>query len=153
MSRRPCREVAGSGERGRAKFHGVAAWYSEQSGNIILEHAFARFLVLVRTKGRPITSTTKDSHIYPENLVEIVKDDTTHFQGVSGEPQRERLLEHWLASDFATCIRAGMGRGGKPANTASASCSHPKASRTSIASSSTWSALRSPSNSKARTPK
>lgn len=82
------------------------------ANNIILEQAFARFLVLVRTKGRPITSTTKNT-LYPENLVEIVKDDTAHFQGVSGDPQRERLLEHWLASDFATCIRAGMGRGGK----------------------------------------
>ncbi len=82
------------------------------ANNIILEQAFARFLVLIRTKGRPITSTTKNT-LYPENLVEIVKDDTTHFQGVSGDPQRERLLEHWLASDFSTCIRAGMGRGGK----------------------------------------
>jgi hypothetical protein len=82
------------------------------ANNIILEQAFARFLVLVRTKGRPITSTTKNT-LYPEDLVEIVKDDNTHFQGVSGDPQRERLLEHWLASDFATCIRAGMGRGGK----------------------------------------
>ena len=82
------------------------------ANNIILEQAFARFLVLVRTKGRPITSTTKNT-LYPENLVEIVKEDKTHFQGVAGDPQRERLLEHWLASDFATCIRAGMGRGGK----------------------------------------
>src|ERR1017187_2832643 len=82
------------------------------ANNIILEQAFARFLVLIRTKGRPITSTTKDT-LYPENLVEIVKDDTTYFQGIVGDPQRERLLEHWLASDFATCIRAGMGRGGR----------------------------------------
>jgi hypothetical protein len=89
-----------------------AALMPVDANNIILEQAFARFLVLVRTKGRPITSTTKNT-LYPENLVEIVKDDTTHFQGVSGDPQRERLLEHWLASDFATCIRAGMGRGGK----------------------------------------
>jgi hypothetical protein len=82
------------------------------ANNIILEQAFARFLVLVRTKGRPITSTSKNT-LYPENLVEIVKRDNIHFQGVSGDPQRELLLEHWLASGFATCIRAGMGRGGK----------------------------------------
>ena len=82
------------------------------ANNILLEQAFARFLVLVRTKGRPITSTTKDT-LYPENLVEIVKNDSTHFHGFSGDPQRERLIEHWLASDFAICIRAGEGRGGK----------------------------------------
>jgi hypothetical protein len=64
------------------------------ANNIILEQAFARFLVLVRTKGRPITSTTKDT-LHPEDLVEIVRADTNHFQGINGEPQRQRLLEHW----------------------------------------------------------
>src|SRR5438552_635782 len=82
------------------------------ANNIILEQAFARFLVLVRTKGRPITSTTKAT-LHPEDLVQIVRDDVDHFQGINGEPQRQRLLEHWLATDFATCIKSGMGRAGK----------------------------------------
>lgn len=89
-----------------------AALMPVDANNVLLEQAFARFLVLVRTKGRPITSTTKNT-LYPENLVEIVKSDGANFQGVSGDSQRERLLEHWITSDFATCIRAGMGRGGK----------------------------------------
>lgn len=82
------------------------------ANNIILEQAFARFLVLVRTKGRPITSTTKDT-LHPEDLVEIVRADTNHFQGINGEPQRQRLLEHWLTTDFSTCIKAGMGHAGR----------------------------------------
>ncbi len=82
------------------------------ANNIILEQAFARFLVLVRTKGRPITSTTKDT-LHPEDLVEIVRTDTNHFQGINGEPMRQRLLEHWLATDFSTCIKAGMGHTGR----------------------------------------
>jgi hypothetical protein len=89
-----------------------AALMPVDANNVLLEQAFARFLVLVRTKGRPITSTTKNT-LYPENLVEIVKSDGANFQGVSGDSQRERLIEHWITSDFATCIRAGMGRGGK----------------------------------------
>lgn len=89
-----------------------AALMPVDANNVLLEQAFARFLVLVRTKGRPITSTTKHT-LYPENLVEIVMSDGANFQGVSGDSQCERLLEHWVASDFATCIRAGMGRGGK----------------------------------------
>lgn len=82
------------------------------ANNIILEQAFARFLVLVHTKGRPITSTTRNT-LHPENLVQVVQDDNIHFQGINGEPQRQRLLEHWLASDFATCIKTGVGRAGK----------------------------------------
>lgn len=84
------------------------------ANNIILEQAFARFLVLVRTKGRPITSTTKNT-LHPEDLVQIVRSDPNHFQGVDSDQQRQRLLEHWLASDFATCIKtkAGMGHEGK----------------------------------------
>src|SRR5438445_11097076 len=80
------------------------------ANNIILEQAFARFLVLVRTKGRPITSTTKNT-LYPESLVEIVKGDKTNFQRAPGDPQRERSLEQWLARDFAPCSRARSGRG------------------------------------------
>jgi len=97
------------------KIHKAFRWATAlpiDANNIILEQAFARFLVLVRTKGRPITSTTKDT-LYPGNLVEIVRADTNHFQGINGEPQRQRLLEHWLATDFATCIKAGMGHAGR----------------------------------------
>ena len=82
------------------------------ANNIILEQAFARFLVLVRTKGRPITSTTKDT-LYPEDLAGIVGADVSHFTGINGEPQRQRLVEHWLSTDFATCIKAGMGHAGR----------------------------------------
>src|SRR5438045_7492038 len=97
------------------KSHKAFRWVTAlpiDANHIILEQAFARFLVLVRTKGRPITSTTKET-LHPEDLVEIVQDDATHFQGMTGDPQRQRLLEHWLARDFATCIKAGMGRAGK----------------------------------------
>jgi len=65
------------------KSHKLFRWVPAMpidANNIILEQAFARFLVLVRTKGRPYTSTTKDT-LYPENLVEIVRGDTTHFEG------------------------------------------------------------------------
>jgi hypothetical protein len=82
------------------------------ANNVLLEQAFARFLVLVRTKGRPITSTNKDT-LHPEDLVQVVNDDNAHFQGVDGDPQRRRLLEHWIASDFATSIKAGIGHTGK----------------------------------------
>ena len=82
------------------------------ANNILLEQAFARFLVLIRTKGRPITSTTKAT-LHPENLIEIIRTDTNHFEGINLESRRQRLLEHWLATDFTTCIKAGMGHAGK----------------------------------------
>lgn len=82
------------------------------ANNILLEQAFARFLVLVRTKGRPITSTNKDT-LHPADLMQVVNDDNAHFQGIDGDPQRRRLLEHWIASDFATSIKAGIGHAGK----------------------------------------
>jgi len=82
------------------------------ANNILLEQAFARFLVLIRTKGRPITSTTKAT-LHPENLIEIIRTDTNHFEGINVESRRQRLLEHWLATDFTTCIKAGMGHAGK----------------------------------------
>jgi len=97
------------------KNHKAFRWVTAMpidANNIILEQAFARFLVLVRTRGRPITSTSKDT-LNPENLVEIVRNDVHHFQGINGDQQRQRLLEHWLATDFTTCIKAGMGREGK----------------------------------------
>lgn len=83
------------------------------ANNVIFEQAFARLLVLVRTKGLPITTTTKAT-LHPEDLVEIITEDKEHFQGIKNDPQRRRLLEHWLASDFATCVKEGRGRAGEP---------------------------------------
>jgi hypothetical protein len=97
------------------KNHKAFRWIAAMpidANNVLLEQAFARFLVLVRTKGRPITSTNKDT-LHPEDLVELINDDNGHFQGVDSDPQRCRLLEHWLASDFTTSIKAGMGHAGK----------------------------------------
>jgi len=98
-----------------SKSHKAFRWVPAMpidANNIILEQAFARFLVLVRTKGRPITSTTKET-LHPENLVQIVREDSTHFQGIDGDPQRQRFLEQWLATEFTTSIKAGMGHAGK----------------------------------------
>ena len=78
------------------------------ANNLVFEQAFARFLVLVRTKGLPITSTTKAT-LHPEDLVEVIAQDKEHFQGIKDNPQRKRLLEHWIASDFATCVKEGRG--------------------------------------------
>jgi len=76
------------------------------ANNIILEQAFARFLVLIRTKGIPITSTTKDT-LYPKSLVKLITDDPTHFQGMTTDPHRRQLLEDWLSNEFATTIKVG----------------------------------------------
>src|SRR5437773_9297720 len=97
------------------KNHKAFRWIAAMpidANNVLLEQTFARFLVLVRTKGRPITSTTKDT-LHPDDLVRIVLSDPVHFQGVDGEQQRQRLLEHWLSSDFATLVKTGMGHGGE----------------------------------------
>lgn len=97
------------------KSHKAFRWVTAMpidANNIILEQAFARLLVLVRTKGRPITSTTKNT-LHPEDLVQIIGSDPTHFQGIDVDPERWRLLEHWLASDFTTTIKTGMGHAGK----------------------------------------
>lgn len=82
------------------------------ANNVIFEQAFARLLVLVRTKGLPITTTTKAT-LHPEDLVEIITQDKEHFQGIKDDPQRKRLLEHWLASDFTTCVKEGRGHTGE----------------------------------------
>ena len=82
------------------------------ANNVIFEQAFARFLVLVRTKGLPITSTTKDT-LHPGDLVDVIIQDKEHFQGIKDDPQRKRLLEHWIASDFTTCIKEGRGHTGE----------------------------------------
>src|ERR1017187_6876558 len=97
------------------KNHKAFRWVAAlpiDANNVILEQAFARFLVLVRTKGRPITSTNKDT-LHSEDLVQVVSDDPTHFQGIDGDPQRRRLLEHWIASDFVTSIKSGIGHAGR----------------------------------------
>jgi hypothetical protein len=82
------------------------------ANNVIFEQAFARLLVLVRTKGLPITTTTKET-LHPDDLVEIITQDKEHFQGIKDDPQRKRLLVHWLASDFTTCVKEGRGRAGE----------------------------------------
>src|SRR5437016_13429606 len=76
------------------------------ANNVIFEQAFARLLVLVRTKGLPITTTTKQT-LHPDDLVEIISQDKEHFQGIKDDPQRKRLLEHWIANDFTTCVKEG----------------------------------------------
>ena len=81
------------------------------ANNVIFEQAFARLLVLVRTKGLLITTTTKDM-LHPEDLVEIISQDKEHFQGINDDPQRKRLLKHWIASDFTTCVKEGRGHTG-----------------------------------------
>ena len=82
------------------------------ANNVSFEQAFARLLVLVRTKGLPITTTSKDK-LRTENLVETITQDREHFQGIKDDPQRKRLLEHWLASDFTTCVKEGRGHAGE----------------------------------------
>ena len=82
------------------------------ANNVIFEQAFARLLVLVRTKGLPITTTTKDT-LHPEDLVEIIVQDKDHFQGIKDDPQRKRLLENWIATDFTTCVKEGRGHAGE----------------------------------------
>ncbi len=82
------------------------------ANNVSFEQAFARLLVLVRTKGLPITTTSKTT-LHPEDLVEIISQDKEHFQGIKDDPQRKRLLEHWLATDFATCVKEGRGHAGE----------------------------------------
>ncbi len=82
------------------------------ANNVIFEQGFARLLVLMRTKGLPITTTTKAT-LHPEDLVEIITQDKEHFQGIKDDPQRKRLLEHWIASDFTTCVKEGRGHAGE----------------------------------------
>jgi len=82
------------------------------ANNVNIEQAFARFLVLVRTKGLPITSTSKET-LYPGDLAQIIIEDTKHFQGVKDDPLRKRLIKHWIENDFATCVKEGRGRTGE----------------------------------------
>ena len=82
------------------------------ANNVNFEQAIVRLLVLLHTKGKVISKTTKDT-LYPESLVELVKADTKHFEGVN-DPIRERLVKNWIAADFATTITEGVGRQGRP---------------------------------------
>lgn len=81
------------------------------ANNINFEQAVVRLLVLLHTKGRVIAKTTKDT-LYPESLVEIIKDNKTHFEGIT-DPIRERLIKNWISSDFATTAIEGKGRQGR----------------------------------------
>ena len=82
------------------------------ANNINFEQAVVRLLVLLHTKGKIIAKTSKDT-LYPESLVEIVKENTNHFEGIT-DPIRERLMKNWISSDFATTIIEGKGRHGRP---------------------------------------
>lgn len=82
------------------------------ANNINFEQAIVRLLVLLHTKGRLISKTTKQS-LHPEDLVEVIKDSTSYFEGIN-DPTRERLIKNWILSDFATVITEGKGRQGRP---------------------------------------
>jgi hypothetical protein len=82
------------------------------ANNINFEQAIVRLLVLLHTKGKVISKTNKDT-LYPESLVEIVKENKIHFEGIT-DPIRERLIKNWISSDFATTVIEGKGRQGRP---------------------------------------
>lgn len=81
------------------------------ANNINFEQAVVRLLVLLHTKGKVIAKTTKDT-IYPESLVDLIKDNKDSFEGVN-DPIRERLMKNWISADFATTITEGKGRQGR----------------------------------------
>lgn len=81
------------------------------ANNLNFEQAIVKLLVLLHTKGKVITKTNKDT-LYPESLVEIIKSDNKHFEGVNDQI-RERLMQNWINSDFATTVIEGKGRGGR----------------------------------------
>mgnify|MGYP001083488271 CR=1 FL=1 len=81
------------------------------ANNVNFEQAIVRFLVLLHTKGKVIAKTSKDT-LYPENLVEILKEDSKTFEGID-DAIRERLMQNWISSDFATTVIEGRGRKGK----------------------------------------
>ncbi|MCB9211244.1 MAG: hypothetical protein H6609_17895 [Ignavibacteriales bacterium] len=81
------------------------------ANNVNFEQAIVRFLVLLHTKGKVIAKTSKDT-LYPENLVELLKDNTEKFEGID-EPVRERMMKNWIISDFATTVIEGRGRKGR----------------------------------------
>jgi hypothetical protein len=81
------------------------------ANNINFEQAIVRLLVLLHTKGKVIAKTNKDT-LYPESLIEIIKENKTHFEGIT-DSVRERLMKNWILSDFATTVIEGKGRVGK----------------------------------------
>lgn len=82
------------------------------ANNINFEQAIVRLLVLLHTNGKQITRTGRDV-LYPDNLVDILKDNTKCFEGIT-DSTRERLMKNWISSDFATTVIEGKGRQGKP---------------------------------------
>lgn len=74
------------------------------ANNLNFEQAVVRFLVLLHTKGKKIISSSKPDFLYPEDLVEVIKNDHENFEGVN-EPIRERLLKNWINDDFAVTIK------------------------------------------------
>lgn len=81
------------------------------ANNINFEQAIVRLLVLLHTKGKVIAKTNKET-LYPESLVEILKDNNHHFEGIT-DPIRERLMKNWISADFATTVVEGKGRQGR----------------------------------------
>lgn len=81
------------------------------ANNINFEQAVVRLLVLLHTKGKVIAKTNKDT-LYPESLVEILKENGHHFEGIT-DPTRERLMKNWISADFATTVVEGKGRQGR----------------------------------------
>jgi hypothetical protein len=82
-----------------------------EANSLNFERAIIRLLVLLYTKGKVIAKTSKDT-LYPENLVELVKDNKTSFEGVD-DPLRERLMKNWIVADYATTVVEGKGRKGR----------------------------------------
>ncbi len=81
------------------------------ANNVNFEQAIVRFLVLLHTKGKIIAKTNKDT-LYPESIVEILKENQKNFEGIV-DPVRERLMKNWIINDFATTVIEGRGRSGK----------------------------------------
>jgi len=81
------------------------------ANNVNFEQAIVRLLVLLHTKGKVIVNTAKGA-LYPDKLVEIVKDNNSRFEGID-DTVRERLMKNWISSDFATTVIEGRGRKGK----------------------------------------
>jgi hypothetical protein len=81
------------------------------ANNINFEQAIVRLLVLLHTNGKQITRTGRDV-LFPENLVDILKENTNYFEGIT-DPTRERLMRNWISADYATTIIEGKGRQGR----------------------------------------
>jgi hypothetical protein len=81
------------------------------ANNVNFEQAIVRLLVLLHTKGKVIAKTIKNT-LYPENLVEIVKENKSRFEGID-DAVRERLMKNWISGDYATTVIEGRGRKGK----------------------------------------